>query len=210
VIKGVIFDMGGVLAHDVWEGLYREIARRYRLPADRLLRIGERLWAKYDRRAGNAGQLEREYWSSFRRRVRGLPAALTVERLMAMSDRYIRPVDERGMGRVLARLKGKGMALAICSNNNEFWFPRQFYWLGLDRFFAREKVVLSCHEGTVKAAGSFGMFRAAARRLALRPGQCLLIDDRAPYIEGAARCGMPATLFSGFAALERELRRRGL
>ena len=212
MIKGVIFDVGGVLARDVWEPMFTALARRTRLSGARLQRVGEQLWREYDRRAGDVATLEREYWRKFRRRVRGLPASLTVERLMAMSDRFIRPVDAPAMRPLLARLKRKGVRLAICSNNNEFWFPRQYYWLGLDEFFARENVVLSCHEGTVKAARDFRMFLAAARRLALQPRQCLVIDDRAPYLERAGEHGMRALLFptGGVRVLDRQLRGLGL
>jgi HAD superfamily hydrolase (TIGR01509 family) len=215
VIKGVIFDIGGVLARDVWEGMYADIARRCRLSGPALHRIGLRLWAEYDRRAGEPAQQEREYWEKFRRRVsrlgrRGLPAWLTVEWLMENSDRYIRAVDAKAARRIITRLKTKGLRLAICSNNVEFWFPRQFYWLGLDEFFDLQNVVLSCHEGCIKGPGETAMFRAAARRLGLAPGQCLMIDDREPYLSGAALLGMPAILFKDFAALDRQLRKLGL
>src|SRR5262245_61183104 len=51
-IKAVIFDIGGVLAHDVWEHLLLDktdgVASKYGLLEDDVKRVGKELWKRYE------------------------------------------------------------------------------------------------------------------------------------------------------------------
>lgn len=53
MVKGMIFDVGGVLAHDVWENLLPArdklggIAAKFDLDKDHVHRVGELLWEAF-------------------------------------------------------------------------------------------------------------------------------------------------------------------
>ena len=53
MIKGIIFDVGGVLAHDVWEHLLLDkpkgLAARFDLQYDAVEKVGKALWTAFDR-----------------------------------------------------------------------------------------------------------------------------------------------------------------
>jgi HAD superfamily hydrolase (TIGR01509 family) len=99
------------------------------------------------------------------------------------------------MPALLARLRSSGVPLAICSNNNEFWYQRQKVKVGLDKYFDDDKVVLSCHERVEKNNNTLKMFRAASERLGLAEAECVFIDDRMENINRALECKMTGILF---------------
>ncbi len=72
--SGGIFDVGGVLAHDVWEGICfdpkRGLAVEHHLDSAQLARIGRELWQRFDTRPSRAEcprleQVEAAYWQAF-------------------------------------------------------------------------------------------------------------------------------------------------
>jgi HAD superfamily hydrolase (TIGR01509 family) len=202
-IKGVIFDIGGVLAHDVWEHLLLSvphgIASKYNLSSAEVEKVGKDLWKKFATRKANSPQdreqYEREYWETFKTSVPRLPHSVSVESLVSMSDSFVQHVNEKEMSPILTRLQGKGIGLAMCSNNNEFWFHRQMTKLGLSKFFDDDKVVLSCWEGVEKSDKTLKMFHAATKKLELTTTDCLFIDDRVENINRAIDCGMTGIWF---------------
>ena len=197
MIKGVIFDVGGVLAYDVWEhllcdppGAPRSIAVEYGIPPEKLEQVGQELWANFDRRGGDPDDLEKEYWEQFLGRVRGFPglANVTVPDLVAMTDAFVRPVSEHETADLLAWLTRKGVCLGICSNNNEFWSTRQMRKLRLYRYFSPNRVILSCQHGITKS--DHRLFHIAADALRLHPTECAFVDDRMGNVSRAIDCGM--------------------
>jgi len=219
--KGVIFDIGGVLAHDVWEHLYLSvpngIASKYSLSAAAVEKVGKKLWKDFDKRKAELPDdsigFEQEYWRKFKIEFPQLPNSVTVESLIEMTRDFIQPVNAEEMNPVLARLKANGVSLAICSNNNEFWFQRQWDKLQLNRFFSDDKVVLSCREGTTKADQR--LFKIAAMKLGLQMSECVFIDDRVENVDRALQCGMTGIFFPpgspvGARYLDSILRKLGL
>jgi hypothetical protein len=96
-IEAVIFDIGGVLACDIWEYAFLDkdkgIAVKYGLNPDEAEAAGKEIWEHYaytpapedaDRQA-----LERDYWQRLIQRFQ-LPA--DADQLIAYSDQFIRPV----------------------------------------------------------------------------------------------------------------------
>lgn len=203
MIKGAIFDIGGVLAHDVWEHLLLSvphgIASKYNLSCGEVEKIGKVLWKKFATRKANSSQdrekYEREYWEEFKTSIPRLPNSISVESLISMSEGFVQHVNEKDMSPILERLRDKGVGLAICSNNNEFWFHRQMTKLDLNKFFDEDKVVLSCHEGVEKSDKTLKMFHVAARKLRLAATDCVFIDDRMENINRALDCGMTGIWF---------------
>ncbi len=226
MIKGIIFDVGGVLAYDVWEHLLCDpagepgeplsIAAKFNAPIHEIEMIGEELWRKFDRVQGDPIELERQYWQLFLERTRAIKelGSAQVDELIAMTDAFIRPVSPSLITGLLDWLSTKGVQLGICSNNNEFWFRRQERILGLNRFFQPSRIILSCRHGITKSDAR--LFHTSAAKLDLDPTECAFIDDRMGNVSRAVNCGMAGILFpteqfpskpqGGIAYLERLLR----
>jgi len=217
LFAGAIFDMGGVLAHDVWEHLLldpeRGICTQFSLDRDQVERVGELLWQRFAYLPETGGTnwqvLEQLYWQRF---IDCFPQQLSSvtspSDFINLTEDFISPVE--GMIPILERLQSHGIDLAMCSNNNEFWFRRQMNKLGLHGFFSPSKVVLSCRIGVSKSSPGFEMYQAAANALAIPKTQCLFVDDREGNIERARVVGMHGILFTSAQALAISLSEVGL
>ena len=207
--RAVILDVGGVLARDIWEYMYDDLALQYALDRERLHEAGRLLWETFayvPQTAANTWRdMERRYWELF---LLISKAPTSVDALIALTDRYIVPVP--GMRPLLERLHARAVPLVICSNNNEIWWPRQAEKLELARFFPDERLILSSRIGAPKNSAGLEMFRAAVAASGVPPGACLFVDDRAENIERARSYGIDAMLFQGAAHFAAELEKRGL
>lgn len=208
-MKAVILDVGGVLARDIWEYMYDDLALKYQLDRERLHEAGRLLWETFayvpESPANTWRDMERRYWELFLLISR---APTSVDALIAMTDEYVLPIP--GMRPLVERLHARGVPLVICSNNNEIWWPRQAAKLDLARFFPEERLILSSRIGAPKASPRLEMFRAAVAAAGVPAGACFFVDDRAENVERAKRYGIDAVLFEGPAQFAAELEKRGL
>lgn len=106
-----------------------------------------------------------------------------------------------GMEQLVRQLALRGQPMHVLSN-----YPPWYHWieerLGISRYVPWTFV--SCHLGLRKPDPA--IFQHVARELALSPGECLLIDDRARNCGAAREVGMRAIQFQGSAEqLRREL-----
>ncbi len=202
-VKAVIFDIGGVLACDVWEHLFLDheggIVARYQLDEGNVRKIGETLWEKFAHLPIAHGETwesrEREYWTSF---IAQSNIKATADDLVKLTDTFIRPIA--GMRELVERLRSSGIALALCSNNTEFWFRRQMDKLGLQEFFDSDKVILSCRLGVSKSSKGHEMFQAAVDTLKVNKEDCVFVDDREENVLQALESGLCAIRFRSQSA----------
>ncbi|MBI4557964.1 MAG: HAD-IA family hydrolase [Candidatus Hydrogenedentes bacterium] len=202
-IKGVIFDIGGVLARDVWEHMLCDpigkknqwsVSAKYGIPIPELKEFGERLWYDYDTKDGHADKLEKEYWTRIKTRFSQLDH-VSISELRAMTDDFIQPVNQTEMAELLKWL-GKRVAIGICSNNTCFWYPLQKRKFDPELAFGKEadqQIVLSYREGMNK--GDKRMFKKAVQRLGLKEAECVFVDDRFSNVSCAVELGMTGILF---------------
>lgn len=207
--QAVVLDVGGVLARDMWEPMFDDLAARYGADRERLHEAGRLLWETFayvpETPANSARDMERRYWELFLLICR-LP--LTVEALIALTDDYVVPVP--GMRAIVEALHARGTPLVICSNNNEIWWGRQAAKLELDRFFRPECLILSSRIGAPKDSPGLEMFRAVVAAAGVPAAACFFVDDREPNIVRARAFGLDAILFDGPDAFADELRKRAL
>jgi HAD superfamily hydrolase (TIGR01509 family) len=205
----VILDVGGVLAHDIWEPMFDALARAHHADPGELAAAGRLLWETFayvpETPANTWRDMERRYWELFLL-ISRLP--LTVNALIRRTDRYVVAVE--GMRPILEKLRARRVPLVICSNNNEIWWPRQAKKLQLKRFFADEKLVLSSRVGAPKNSPRLEMFRAAVAAAGMPAARCFFVDDRRENIRRARSFGIDAVLFRGAAHFAAELRKREL
>ncbi|MCK5739820.1 HAD-IA family hydrolase [bacterium] len=198
MIKTVVFDVGGVLAYDVWEHVMGDpvkgLAVRLGLDPRKLMTETDELWHLFSMRpAKNISEIEaqeNEYWTLFREKF---APAMTVAELIEISMTFFRPVP--GMPQLVRDLAANGVEMAICSNNNEFWFLRQMAACGLNDFFEPEKIILSSGVEAEKSSPGREMFHAVAGAIGNDVSECVFIDDRFRNIERALNFGMQGLLF---------------
>jgi len=207
--RAVILDVGGVLAHDIWEPMFDDLAARHGLDPGKLRKAGRLLWETFayvpETPANTWRDMEHRYWELFLL-ISRLP--VTVASLIRLTDRYVIPVE--GMRPILEKLRARGTPLVICSNNNEIWWPRQAKKLQLKRFFEEERLVLSSRVGAPKASPRLEMFRAAVAAAGVPAASCFFVDDRRENIARARSFGIDAMLFRGSEHFAAELRKRKL
>ena len=207
--RAVVLDVGGVLAHNLWEPMLDDLAQRYRLDRDEMQHTGRLLWETFayvpETPANTWRDMERRYWQIF---LRMHKVPLTVEALIELTDRYVIPMP--GMRPILEQLRARDTPLVICSNNNEIWWPRQEKALALDRFFAPQNIILSSRIGAPKESPRLEMFRAAVAAAGVPASACFYVDDRETIVERARAFGLDALLFRGADAFAAELKQRGL
>ena len=207
--RAVILDVGGVLAHDIWEPMFRDLSVKHGLSNARLQGVGRLLWETFayvpQTPANTWRDMERRYWQLFLMITR-LP--LGVKSLVKLTDRYVVPVA--GMRPILEALKARRTRLMVCSNNNEIWWPRQARKLRLSDFFPEQRLILSSRVGAPKNSPRLEMFRAAVRAAGVPAARCFFVDDRAENVRRARRHGIDAVLFRGPEHFAAQLRRRRL
>lgn len=223
MIKAVIFDIGGVLAHNVLEHLFFDedgIYKKFNLSREKLETIGRRLYEEYAYRlipeTSDWRSLEKEYWKRFINEFRAeLPQSITEDNLIQLSENFVREVNSAEMSPLLEELKSKNITLAICSNNTPFWFARQKSESKLADFFSDKNIILSYQVGAPKSHSNCVMFNAVSDRIGVDKRESVFIDDRQGSISQAEKCGIRGILFDTYSpnnikALKNVLRELGI
>jgi putative hydrolase of the HAD superfamily len=107
------------------------------------------------------------------------PTVLHVDLRGLLLD-YAGVLDEPGMDAVARTVRGAGVRTAVVSNADRLADPAL-----PDAFDA---VVLSGVVGYAKPDAE--IYRLAARRLGLEPGECVFVDDLRRNVDGAVAAGM--------------------
>ena len=205
----VVFDVGGVLAHNIWEPMFDDLAAEHGLDRAKVHEVGRLLWETFayvpETPANTWRDMERRYWQLF---LLMCKVPLTVESLIALTDRYVVPMP--GMRPIVEALHARGTRLVICSNNNEIWWPRQAQALELERFFVPANIILSSRIGAPKESPRLEMFQAAVAAAGVPAPSCFFVDDRQPIVDRARAFGVDAMLFHGPQPFAAELRKRQL
>ena len=197
--KALILDAGGVLVHPLhgdWNipARYRELLGEFArdIPGD-AFRAACRAEAALLREDIFIGDIREEYEKrlQFLKNVAArMGWALDGARLAALAEDFTYNPDRYAWygdtGEWLARWKGRA-PLGMLSDAMPS-FRRFVRGKGLEDIF--DAVVISTEIGTAKPNRE--MYLEICRRLALEPGDCLFVDDRAGNLRGAMDCGMAA------------------
>ena len=194
MLKNVIFDIGGVIC----EYNPDDIMRRFFAPADipQVKPIIYRQWETLDTGAADYDA----YWRDTR--------ALLPERLWDDCDTFFRqwyrtlpPIED--IWALIARLKARGYGAYILSNAPTVYAEHFHEVYPIARLV--DGIVISAPIRLVKPSAE--IFRYICDQYALRPEECLFVDDIAANVEGARAAGMQGFHFIGDAdALEEAIR----
>ena len=191
-IEAVLFDWGGVLIENPAPGLMAYCAKA--------LGVAVADYVRVHNAHGEALQTSRIAEAVFWQRVCGDLNRPLPRRASLWGDAFravYRPREE--VFSLARRLREKGCKTSLLSNTE---VPAMAFFLELhyDMFDAQ---TFSCVEGVVKPQKE--IYEVAARKLRAMPAQCVLIDDRLDFVEGARSTGMQGVAYKDMAQVKKEL-----
>ena len=197
MIQAVLFDWGGVLIDNPAPELMDYCAKALGVPVEDYVRAHNTHGEEFQ-----TGSIPEEvFW----RRVCGdlsrpLPrqSSLWGEAFRAV----YRPREE--VFALARRLRERGCKTSLLSNT-EVPAMEFFLELGYDVFDA---LTFSCAEGVFKPQRE--IYEVAARKLRTAAAQCVLIDDRLDFVEGARDAGMKGIVYESLPQVEGELAELGI
>ena len=183
MIKAVLFDFGGVLAGEGFREGLMAIARKNGLDPEAFFDTATELVFETGYVTGKAD--EETYWERVRERtgIKGDKASLREE----LFNRFIL---DREMLALVDRLRKEGLVVGILSDQTN-WLDEIDEKEGLFSHF--DHVFNSYHLHKSKRDPS--LFRDVAKRLGLRPGEILFVDDNPGNVRRADSAGMKGCLF---------------
>jgi len=196
-IEAVLFDWGGVLIENPAPGLMDYCAKALGVPVEDYVRVHNAHGEAFQK-----GSIPEEvFWQ----RVCGDLDRPLPQQSSLWGDAFravYRPREE--VFNLARRLRRTGCRTSLLSNTEapamEFFFE-----LGYDMFDA---LTFSCAEGVFKPQRE--VYEVAAKSLGVAPAQCVLLDDRLDFVEGARNAGMKGIVYESLAQAERELARLGV
>jgi FMN phosphatase YigB (HAD superfamily) len=190
-------DLGGCLVPDYLDSAWAILSRQYGIASEMHQEVERTIWERYAYLPGKTPydndtccRLEREAWAQFCV-LTGIHAES--DDLIAATCLCAESLDPN-YAALFERLQEQGIVLGVISNNTPFWWNRQCASLGLDRFFPRDRVILSCDYGVSKKSPGLELFNAAVKASGLPPDQCLFTDDRTHNVEFSLRAGFGAAI----------------
>jgi epoxide hydrolase-like predicted phosphatase len=176
----VLFDFGGVLTTPVWDS-FSAFCRAEGLDPDaikRLFRTDPE--ALKDLRGLETGELsEADFETTFGRRL-GLENPDGLIDSMFAGMKPLEPMVD-----AVREIRASGVLTGLVSNS---WSTGHYDRMLLTELF--DAVVISAEVGMHKPQPE--IYRLAAERLAVEPGDCLFVDDLKENCEGAEAVGMTA------------------
>jgi len=196
-IESVLFDWGGVLIDDPAPGLMAFCAEALEVPVEDYIQVHERHGAAFQR--GSIG--EEVFWQRICADLgRGEPDEPS---LWGRAFRAVYAPREEIFA-LAEQLHGRDYNTAVLSNTE---IAAMDFFLELD-YEMFDALTFSCVEGAVKPERE--IYEAACRKLPTSPQQCVLIDDKPAFVEGAESIGMKGIVYKTSAQVRRELKRLGV
>lgn len=196
-IKAVIFDWGGVLIDDPRPGLMHYCANAFNVPVEVYTQVHDKFLEDFQK-----GLIaERTFWQRVCKELnRPEPQQNSL-----WGDAFRSAYSPRAEVFALASaLYNKGYKTALLSNA-ELPAMEFFHQLRYDMFDA---LVFSCAEGTQKPDRK--IYQVTVEKLASRPEQTVLIDDKPQFIKGAQQAGLNGIIFANLEQVKGDLAALGV
>lgn len=182
-MKGIIFDLDGVICHtDQYHyTAWKQLADRLGIPFDQTMNNRLRGVSRSESLELLLQRSEVRYTPEEKRRLADEKNDCYVRLLGRMTPAELDPAVKR----TLCKLRGRGLALAIGSSSRNA--PLILRRLGLERFFD----AVADGNQIQRSKPDPEVFLLAAKKLYLPPSECLVVEDAQP--------GVAAALAGGFA-----------
>jgi len=191
-IRAIIFDWGGVLIDDLRPALMRYCAKAFDVSVDAYTQIHDKYLEDFQKDFIS----EQIFWERVCKEL-NKPKP---QQNSLWGDAFRWTYSPRAeVFSFAAKLHNQGYKTALLSNTEE---PAMqlIYQLGYDMF---DELIFSCAEGAAKPEKK--IYEIAVGKLDLQPGQVVLIDDRAEFIDGAKQAGLKGILFKNLNQVKKEL-----
>ncbi len=200
MIKGIIFDIGGVLVEDAPRKIREHIAALTGMSYSRVNKsFHDASWGKW-----KIGKISSdEFWNAF---IDGLntDTNLDVESLRKKACEFAEEVET--MFSFAKEIKAKGYKLGIISNNADDFVKYEKKKFGIDAIF--DAVIMSNEVGMPKPNQE--IFKICLEKIGLKPAECIFIDNDERHVKVAKEIGMGAVLFKGQKQLKKDLEKMGV
>lgn len=183
MIKALIFDCYGVVVNDTFQEAYKSLGGDYEK---------DHVFVATAIAAANKGLIPRSTGPIAERL--GVSEATWIETMSVGREINMQLLD------YIKELRSS-YKTGMLTNIGKGGLSTLFKFGFLDQYF--DKVVTSSEIGYAKPEAR--AFEITAERLAVRLDECVFIDDREPYIEGAQHVGMKTILFTDFDSFKKEL-----
>jgi len=199
-IRAVVLDYGEVLCLRPNVASLSRMARVFGIEPGPFLGFYVSSREPYDQGAITA----ENYWLSFACLLGVQIDAKLIEKLRCWDTEMWSRINPN-MTEWLERLNGAGFKTALLSNmelDMAVYARKHFQWLG---HFHHQ--LLSCELGLIKP--DLRIFHECLRRVGVRPGEALFVDDRQVNVDAAEAIGMRAIRFQSVEQLRTELQEMG-
>jgi len=194
-ITTILFDVGGVLLMDFVENKIIDLAKKYNISPDLLIKAKEKF-----RPPADTGQIsDPEFWI---KALEYCNVKATAEDWKL--DEYMEEVD--GGIEIAKTLKKNGYRIAILSNDSHEMSRQRRNKYGFDDLF--HNIYISCNYGVAKP--DLKIYKIALSELNAQPEQCVFIDDRLENIESSQQLGIHSILFINANQVKNDLKDLGL
>ena len=191
--KAIIFDIGGVIANDVEEPLFRRIAKEQKISFKSIWKARKRNWEL----ASTGRMSENTYWKNMlsQTKIKGGIALMKKRARQQMAA-------TKGIIGLIRKLCMK-YTLAIISDNSKEWAGYVVAKYNLKRYF---KVITTSDRAGIRKPHP-RIYRVTLKKLGLKPEECVFIDNHGFNLAPARKMGMKTILFRNTKQLEAKLRK---
>ncbi len=198
-IKGIIFDMGGVVvSNDVIEYVISNAAKYYGVERRRIIKFLE----QSEKGRHKFGWDEDSYWARFSKSIKS-----TKQPRQFWTENYGKvTMPNKDLAGFIKKLKGR-YKIAVLSNTCQPHINsnsrKGFYSL----FDAK---IFSCNPEINSEKPGMKIYKACLRKLGLKAGECIYVDDVKRYLIPARKLGMKTIHFKDVRQLKTGLARLGV
>ncbi|MBI2543282.1 MAG: HAD family phosphatase [Candidatus Aenigmarchaeota archaeon] len=197
MIKVFVFDVGGVITKDPMAHIYKAVDREFKTSTEDIEKAYDKLKSPVETDKISA----KEFWARLSKELGIKDTNLLKKTWMNSFVKATAPVD-KSVVKIIKEIKNEGYRVAALSNTIRA-HERLHRKLGHYKFF--EPVFLSCRLGMRKP--NIGIYKHAVKRLKVKAGECVFIDDKSENVASARKAGMNAVLFKNAIQLKKELKR---
>ncbi len=201
--KAVITDLGGVLINVDWKNMCAKLAQ-YSSLSQKEMCSHFSATVVMGHEAGLARGVDNveQFYRKMVRQLK-LDGLGSEEFIRIYSDRFTRKDDSLALLKKLSRRYKLAMLSNTCEAHHKYWLKAIGSEMKLFKALA-----LSFDVHMMKPEKE--IYLEAARRLGVKPEECVFIDDVPEYVKGAEKVGMKGILFKSAGQLETDLKELGV
>lgn len=197
MIKGIIFDVGGVLENNTDPIIYRLLSEKFNRNVGLIEKEIEEILP--DLQTGK--MTAEDFWVRISEKLKiNIPTENLLSFWKSIYVENVKMQDE--VTNLVEKSRMAGFKLAVLSNTEP---QHTAYNKEIDKFGGFDIVILSCDVGLRKPDSE--IYKLTLKRLGLRADECIFIDDKEEYLTPAKKLGIKTILYQDYSELKEALSR---